>query len=72
MLYKINDKKIIFLPPVLGSPSGTTCFRITILYGVIFNNTRSIVGMTLNHGLSNTVLFIVMPFYNLLLNLPFI
>jgi hypothetical protein len=45
-------------------------FSVAIIYGVIFYKTRSIVGITLNHGLSNTVLFIVMPFYNLLLYLP--
>ena len=46
-------------------------FCVAILYGFIFYKTRSIVGITLNHGLSNTVLFIIMPFYNLLLYLPF-
>ena len=46
-------------------------FAVAIIYGAIFYKTRSIVGITLNHGLSNTMLFIVMPFYNLLLYLPF-
>ncbi len=46
-------------------------FAVAIIYGAIFYKTRSIVGITLNHGLSNTILFIVMPFYNLLLYLPF-
>jgi hypothetical protein len=45
-------------------------FVVAIIYGAIFYKTRSIVGITLNHGLSNTVLFIIMPFYNLLLYLP--
>ncbi len=46
-------------------------FCVAVIYGIIFYKTRSIVGITLNHGLSNTVLFIIMPFYNLFLYLPF-
>lgn len=45
-------------------------FSVAIFYGYVFQRTRSIWGITLSHGLSNTFLFLVMPFYApLILNL---
>jgi uncharacterized protein len=38
-------------------------FSVAIFYGYTFQKTRSIVGITLSHGLSNTFLFLVIPFY---------
>lgn len=37
-------------------------FAVAIFYGYAFQRTRSLVGITLSHGLSNTVLFLIMPF----------
>jgi membrane protease YdiL (CAAX protease family) len=44
-------------------------FIVAMFYGYMFQKTRSIVGITLSHGLSNSVLFLVMPF--VVFNLPF-
>lgn len=38
-------------------------FSVAMFYGYAFQKTRSIVGITLSHGLSNTFLFLVIPFY---------
>ncbi len=38
-------------------------FSVAIFYGYTFQKTRSIVGITLSHGLSNTFLFLIVPFY---------
>jgi uncharacterized protein len=38
-------------------------FSVALFYGVAFQKTRSIVGITLSHGLSNTFLFLIIPFY---------
>ncbi|MDP3066958.1 MAG: CPBP family intramembrane metalloprotease, partial [Methanobacteriaceae archaeon] len=65
---------LVFTTMHIGWKSGPDLFfvfSVAVIYGVIFYKTRSIVGITLNHGLSNTVLFIVMPFYNFLVYLPF-
>ncbi|MGZ7108907.1 MAG: tetratricopeptide repeat protein, partial [Methanobacterium sp.] len=35
---------------------------VALLYGYAFQKTRSLFGITLSHGLSNSVLFLVMPF----------
>jgi membrane protease YdiL (CAAX protease family) len=37
-------------------------FSVSIFYGYAFQKTGSLFGITLSHGLSNTVLFLVMPF----------
>jgi len=37
-------------------------FGVSILYGYIFQKTRSIFGVSLSHGLSNVVLFLILPF----------
>lgn len=37
-------------------------FCVAIFYGYAFQKTRSLSGVTLSHGLSNTFLFIVVPF----------
>ncbi|MGB9937107.1 MAG: tetratricopeptide repeat protein [Methanobacterium sp.] len=44
-------------------------FGVAIFYGYMFQKTRSIVGITLSHGLSNSVLFLIMPF--VVFQLPF-
>jgi membrane protease YdiL (CAAX protease family) len=41
-------------------------FSVAIFYGVIFYKTNNIVGITLNHGLSNTMLFLILPFFTIL------
>ncbi|HEY0196861.1 MAG TPA: CPBP family glutamic-type intramembrane protease, partial [Methanobacterium sp.] len=48
-------------------------FMVAIFYGYVFLKTRSIVGITLSHGISNTFLFLIVPFYAPLLYswLPF-
>ena len=38
-------------------------FSVALFYGIAFQKTRSIVGITLSHGLSNTFLFLIIPFY---------
>ncbi len=38
-------------------------FSVALFYGYTFQKTRSIVGVTLTHGLSNTFLFLIIPFY---------
>lgn len=38
-------------------------FTVGIFYGYCFYKTRSILGTTLSHGISNTFLFIIIPFY---------
>jgi len=37
-------------------------FSVAIIYGLAFQRTRSISGITISHGLSNSILFLVMPF----------
>lgn len=37
-------------------------FGVAMFYGYAFQRTRSLFGITLSHGLSNAVLFLVMPF----------
>ena len=37
-------------------------FCVALFYGYTFQRTRSILGVTLSHGISNTFLFLVMPF----------
>ena len=48
-------------------------FSVSMFYGYAFMKTRSILGVTLSHGISNTMLFLVVPFYAPLLYswLPF-
>ncbi len=38
-------------------------FIVAVFYGYIFLKTRSILGITLSHGISNTFLFLIVPFY---------
>lgn len=38
-------------------------FAVALFYGYAFQKTRSIVGVTLSHGISNTFLFLIIPFY---------
>jgi membrane protease YdiL (CAAX protease family) len=38
-------------------------FSVAIFYGIVYQKTRSIVGVTLSHGISNTFLFLIIPFY---------
>ena len=38
-------------------------FCVALFYGYTFQKTRSIVGVTLSHGISNTFLFLIIPFY---------
>jgi membrane protease YdiL (CAAX protease family) len=40
-------------------------FSVAMLYGYCLIKTKSLVGVTLAHGLSNSMLFLVMPFVNL-------
>ncbi|NYB52793.1 MAG: CPBP family intramembrane metalloprotease [Methanobacteriaceae archaeon] len=40
-------------------------FSVAMFYGYAFIKTRSILGITLAHGISNSMLFLVMPFVNL-------
>lgn len=37
-------------------------FSVAVFYGYAFYKTRSLFGITLSHGLSNTFLFLIMPF----------
>ena len=37
-------------------------FCVALFYGYTFQRTRSILGITLSHGISNTFLFLIMPF----------
>jgi hypothetical protein len=48
-------------------------FLVAIFYGYVFQKTRSLFGITLSHGISNTFLFLIVPFYAPLLYswLPF-
>jgi len=38
-------------------------FCVALFYGIVYQKTRSIVGVTLSHGISNTFLFLIIPFY---------
>lgn len=38
-------------------------FGVALFYGYSFQKTRSIVGVTLSHGISNSFLFLIVPFY---------
>lgn len=38
-------------------------FAVSICYGYVFQKTRSVVGISISHGLGNVVLFIIMPFF---------
>lgn len=38
-------------------------FGVALFYGYAFQKTRSIVGVTLSHGISNSFLFLIVPFY---------
>ena len=38
-------------------------FAVALFYGYAFQKTRSIIGITLSHGISNTFLFLIVPFY---------
>ena len=38
-------------------------FSVALFYGIAFQKTRSIVGITFSHGISNTFLFLIVPFY---------
>ena len=40
----------------------TFVFGVSIIYGYAFLKTRSILGVSLSHGLSNVVLFLILPF----------
>jgi uncharacterized protein len=40
----------------------TFVFGVSIIYGYVFQKTRSILGVSLSHGLSNVVLFLILPF----------
>lgn len=48
-------------------------FMVAVFYGYAFLKTRSILGIALSHGISNTFLFLIVPFYAPLLYswLPF-
>lgn len=37
-------------------------FSVAVVYGLVFQRTRSIAGITVSHGISNSILFLVMPF----------
>ncbi|HSO26316.1 MAG TPA: CPBP family intramembrane glutamic endopeptidase, partial [Methanobacteriaceae archaeon] len=37
-------------------------FGVAMFYGYAFQKTRSLLGITVSHGISNSVLFLVMPF----------
>ncbi len=38
-------------------------FLVGVFYGMAFYKTKSILGVTLSHGISNAFLFLVIPFY---------
>ena len=38
-------------------------FGVSTCYGYIFQKTRSILGISISHGLCNVVLFIILPFF---------
>jgi membrane protease YdiL (CAAX protease family) len=38
-------------------------FTVAIFYGIAFYKTKSIFGVTMSHGISNTFLFLIVPFY---------
>jgi len=38
-------------------------FSVALFYGYSFMKTRSIVGITFSHGISNVLLFLIIPFY---------
>jgi membrane protease YdiL (CAAX protease family) len=38
-------------------------FIVGLFYGIAFYKTKSILGTTLSHGISNTFLFLIVPFY---------
>lgn len=38
-------------------------FMVALFYGYAFYKTKSLLGVTLSHGISNTFLFLIVPFY---------
>lgn len=38
-------------------------FMVALFYGYVFQRTRCLFGITLSHGISNSMLFLVMPFF---------
>lgn len=40
-------------------------FAVSLCYGYIFQKTRSILGVSISHGICNAVLFIILPFLNI-------
>jgi hypothetical protein len=38
-------------------------FSVGLFYGIVFYKTKSILGTTLSHGISNSFLFLIVPFY---------
>lgn len=43
-------------------PELTFVFGVSIFYGYVFQKTKSILGVSMSHGLSNVVLFLILPF----------
>jgi membrane protease YdiL (CAAX protease family) len=56
---------ILFTALHVGWQSGLDLafvFGVAIFYGYAFQKTRSLLGVTLSHGISNSFLFLIMPF----------
>lgn len=56
---------ILFTALHVGWQSGLDLafvFSVAIFYGYAFQKTRSLLGVTLSHGISNSFLFLIMPF----------
>ena len=56
---------ILFTALHVGWQSGLDLafvFGVAIFYGFVFQKTRSLLGVTLSHGISNSFLFLIMPF----------
>lgn len=64
-LFGLLYASLLFTSLHIGWKSGIDIifvFAVSMFYGYMFQKTRSLFGITLSHGISNTVLFLIMPF----------
>ncbi|WP_431061630.1 lysostaphin resistance A-like protein [Methanobacterium sp.] len=64
-LFGLLYASLLFTSLHVGWKSGIDLifvFAVSMFYGYMFQKTRSLFGVTLSHGISNTVLFLIMPF----------
>ena len=64
-VYGLLYASVLFTALHVGWQSGLDLifvFSVAMFYGYAFQKTRSLLGVTLSHGISNSFLFLIMPF----------